>query len=106
MILKRYRYRPVTATAYQDSPSATVTHRPSPFLNVHLRYFKKFRFYNSGEWANIDLAKRFYNLAFKKFTSIFETFNLLECGHEHYNSEFSMYGTYRAHCQGLRTLGL
>jgi hypothetical protein len=27
MILFRLRYRPVTATAYRDSPSATVTYR-------------------------------------------------------------------------------
>ena len=26
MILFRLRYRPITATAYRDSPSATVTH--------------------------------------------------------------------------------
>ena len=54
MILFRLRYRPVTTTAYRDSPSATVTrrylpfphrpspsftvlHRPSPSFTVHLR---------------------------------------------------------------------
>ena len=33
--MKSYRYRPVTATAYRDSPSATVTRR---YLTVHYRY--------------------------------------------------------------------
>ena len=51
MILKRYHYRPVTATAYRNSPSAIVTHRyltvqhryinvhhrPSPSITVHHR---------------------------------------------------------------------
>ena len=35
MILKRSRYRPVTATVYRDSPSATVTHH---YLTVQHRY--------------------------------------------------------------------
>ena len=42
MISFRLRYNPVTATAYRDSPSATVTHsnitvhhRPSPSITIH-----------------------------------------------------------------------